>query len=427
MRRVLTFLSVLLLGLSSLFLAPAMAMAHAAPTPGPISGYAAGDAVLGTGPSAQHLTFAMVDSGRGDRGTVTYTNAAAGVAYHASVMAVEATNSGARFAYKIPSTAPASVRGLIIVWQVRDSSPDAAAFRVAATESQARAMVDHGFVPSNSYLVSRGGLDTAWASSAGLRGYALGNAAVGTTPRQHLAFVVLDYGPTRDTGVVFYANLDSSVLYQAPTRLVRVDGHQARFAYTIPAGIPSLSGTIVVWKVASGIPDTAGFSVAPSLGQAAAMVNVGFTPSNPYRVTAGDITVVQLVRLTGHATGAVWFGPRGARQTMSFEVYDYAWTPDKGSVSYRNLSSGVAYRAYVRDVRVTPHVAYFDYVIPTGSLKGTIVVWKVVDRGTPGARHDTVGFSVAKSLSAARWMVEHGFTPANNYTLTGGNLTVRMP
>lgn len=423
MRRVLTFLSALLLGLSSLFMAPVMASAHSAPSPGPLMGYAAGDAVLGTGASAQHLTFAMIDSGRGDRGTFSYTNTAAGVAYNASVMALEATNSGARFAYKIPSTAPASVRGLIIVWLVRDSSPDTAAFSVAATESQARAMVDHGFTPSNSYTVNSGGLDTAWATSTGLRGYALGNATFGTQP-QHLAFVVLDYGPTRDTGVAFYANPTQPVRYQAPTPVVRVDGHQARFAYTIPAGLPGLSGLHLAWKVTNGAGDTAGFSVAPSFGAAAAMVNLGFSPTNAYSVTAGDITVVQLYRLTGHANGGVWFGPRGARQQMSFEVYDYAWTPDRGTVSYRNLSTGIAYRAYVRDVRVLPHVAYFDYVIPTGSLKGTIVVWKVVDNGK---RPDVVGFSVAKSLRAAESMVRYGFTPANSYTVTRGNLTVHMP
>jgi hypothetical protein len=386
-------------------------------------GYAAGDAVLGTGASAQHLTFAMIDSGRGDRGTISYTNTAAGVAYNASVMALEATNSGARFAYKIPSTAPASVRGLIIVWLVRDSSPDTAAFSVAATESQARTMVDHGFTPSNSYTVSSGGLDTAWATSTGLRGYALGNAAFGTQP-QHLTFVVLDYGLTRDTGVAFYANPDHPVRYQAPTPVVRVDGHQARFAYTIPAGIPGLSGLHLAWKVTNGARDTAGFSVAPTFRTAAAMVNAGFSPSNAYNVTAGDITVVQLYRLTGHAKGGVWFGPRGARQRMSFEVYDYAWTPDRGTVSYQNLSKKISYRAYVRTVRVLPHVAYFDYVIPSGSLKGTIVVWKVVDNGK---RADVVGFSVAKSLRAAESMVKNGFTPANSYTVTRGNLTVSMP
>ena len=423
MRRVLTFLSALLLGLSSLFMAPAMAMAHPAPSTGPLMGYAAGDAVLGTGASSQHLTFAMVDSGRGDRGTITYTTAA-GAAYTASVMAVEATNSGARFAYTIPSTAqPSSLRGLIIVWQVTDNSPDTAAFSVAATTSQALAMVDHGFTPSNSYTVSSGGLDTAWATSTGLRCYALGNAAFGTQP-QHLAFVVLDYGLTGDTGVAFYANPAQPVLYQAPTPVVRVDGYQARFAYTIPAGIPGLSGLHLAWKVTNGAVDTVGFSLAPSFGAAAAMVNMGFSPTNAYNVTAGDIAVVQLYRLLGHANGGVWFGPRGARQQMSFEVFDYAWTPDRGAVSYRNLSAGIAYRAYVRDVRVLPHVAYFDYVVPSGSLKGTIVVWKVVDNGK---RHDVVGFSVAKSLDAAKVMVEHGFTPANSYKVTRGNLTVHMP
>jgi hypothetical protein len=427
MRRVLTFLSALLLGLSSLLMVPSMAAAQ--PTaPGPI-GYAAGDAFLGAGPSAQHLTFAMVDGGRVDRGSVTYTNPAADVAYHATVMAVEATNSGARFAYRIPDSAPSSVRGLIIVWQVTDGSDDAAAFSVAATESQARAMVDNGFTPSNSYTVDRGGLDTAWASTYGLRGYALGNSAFGTgsDPRQHLAFVVLDYGPTLDRGVAFYANLDSHIRYEARTTVVRVYGSEARFAYTIPAGTDSLGGVVVAWKVTDRTADTAGFSVAGSLAQAVAMVNGGFTPTNTYSVPAGSVTVVQLYRLTGHATGSVWFGRSGSAQKMTFEVYDYAWTPDRGTVWYRNPSQGISYRAYVRDVRVVSHVAYFDYVIPSGPLKGTIVVWKVLDRGSPGAWHDAVGFSVAPSLTAARSMVARGFTPTNSYLVTSGNLTVRLP
>ncbi|EBM0725512.1 hypothetical protein XE97_24415, partial [Salmonella enterica subsp. enterica serovar Senftenberg] len=113
MRKVLTFLSAFLLGLSGLSMAPVMAMADPSPNVGPTIGYAVGDAVLGTGGSAQHLTFSMVDKGNGDRGTVSYVNTAAAVAYDASVMAVKATNTGARFAYTIPSTAPSSVAGLV--------------------------------------------------------------------------------------------------------------------------------------------------------------------------------------------------------------------------------------------------------------------------------------------------------------------------
>jgi hypothetical protein len=424
MRKVMTFLSAFLLGMSGLFMAPTMAMADSAPGSGPTIGYAVGDAVLGTGGSAQHLTFSMIDRSSGDRGTVSYTNAAAAVAYEASVMAVRATNTEARFAYTIPSTAPASVAGLIIVWQVKDSSPDTAAFSVAATPSQALTMVANGFTPSNSYTVSSGGLDTAMMSATGLQGYAFGNAAFGTSPRQHLAFAVLDFGPTRDNGVDFYANLDAALLYQAATPVVRVEYGQARFAYTIPAGFPGLSGLPLAWKVANGTPDFAGFSVASSATAAAAMVNAGFTPAYAFRTTAGDLTVVQLYLLLGHANGGVWFGPAGARQQMTFQVSDYAWTADQGYVSYRNLSAGVAYRASVHRVRVTPHVAYFDYVIPSGSLRGTVVVWKVVD--VLGGR-DQVGFSVARSLTAADSMVVHGFTPTNQYTVTQGNLTVHMP
>ena len=347
MRKVLTFMSAFLLGLSGLFMAPVMAMADSAPSPAPTIGYAVGDAVLGTGGSVQHLTFSMIDRSSGDRGTVSYTNASAAIAYNASVMAVAASNSGARFAYTIPSTAPASVSGLIIVWQVKDSSPDTAAFSVAATASRALTMVTNGFTPSNSYTVSSGGLDTARTSSTGLRGYTFGNAAFGTSPRQHLAFAVLDYGPTMDTGVAFYVNLDMPVLYEAATPVVRVAYGQARFDYTIPAGFGGLSGLSLARKVANGTPDTAGFSVASS-ATAAAMVNAGFTPAYAYGITGGDLTVVQLYVLLGHATGGVWFGP-------------------------------------------------------------------------------VVGFSVASSLTAARWMVLHGFTPTNQYTVTHGNLTVHMP
>lgn len=416
-------MSALLLGVGGALVAPTAAHAQ-----GPI-GYTAGDATLGTGTASQHLTFAMIDAGRsGDHGTVSYTNAAAGVAYDASVMGVVARDGTARFAYQIPSSAPPSVRDLIIVWRLKDRSPDRAGFSVAASRSQALSMVENGFTPTNSYIVTKGGLKAASTSLHRLQGYALGNPALGTgtQPRQHLAFVALDYSTKPDKGVAFYENLTTPVSYQASTTTVRVSGHQARFAYRIPAGTGSgLGGTVVAWKVKDNAPDTAGFAVAPSMTKAASMVNQGFTPTNSYGVTAGDIAVVQ--RLSGHATGGVWFGPSGQRQRMTLAVFDYAWGRDQGTVQYWNLSQGLTYKAQVRDVRVLPKEAYFDYVIPTGSLKGTIVVWKVVDNGSPGAGHDTAGFSVAASPASARSMVEHGFTPTNSYPVTHGNLTVHLP
>jgi hypothetical protein len=365
----------------------------------------------------------MVDRSQGDRGTVSYANAAAGVAYDANVMAVVATNSGARFAYTVPSTAPASVRGLVIVWKVTDNAPDAAGFSIAPSPTAALAMVANGFTPAFGYTVNSGGLDTGTSTLTGLRGYAWGNAAFGTAPKQHLSFVAFDYGVTQDHGVAFYANLDLPLSYQASTPVVRVSGQRALFAYTIPFGT-SLGGTNLAWRVSNGVPDTAGFSIASSAREAATMVNVGFSPAYAYNITSGDISVVQRYVLLGHATGGVWFGAAGAYQQMSFQVFDYAWTADQGTVSYRNLSLGVAYRASVHHVRVTPHTAYFDYVIPTGSLKGTIVVWKVVDLGD---HTDLVGFSVAPSLDAARTMVNRGFSPTYSYTVTRGNLTVHMP
>ena len=360
MRRVVTSMSALLLGVGTALVAPTAARAQ-----GPI-GYTAGDATLGTGAASQHLTFAMVDTGHsGDHGTVSYANAAAGVAYDATVMSVVARDGAARFAYKIPSSAPSSVRDMIIVWRLRDRSPDTAGFSVAASASQALSMVEDGFTPTNTYTVSNGGLKAASATSSRLEGYALGNPALGTgtQPRQHLAFVALDYSSRPDRGVAFYENLTTPVSYRASTTTVQVSGHQARFAYRVPAGTAlGLGGTVVAWKVTDNAPDAAGFTVAASMTKAATMVNKGFTPTNSYAVTAGDISVAH--RLTGHATGGIWFGSTGQRQRMTFAAYDYAWGRDQGTVSYRNLSKGITYKAQIRDVRVLPEVAYFDYVIP---------------------------------------------------------------
>ena len=420
MSRVLRFISAAALAVGSVTLTPIVAQAAS-----PATGYAVGDVQLGSAGSAQSLTFAMVDTGAvGDRGSVTYANPGAGVDYTASVLSTVVVGGSARFAYVVPATAPPSVRGLAIAWKVSDTAPDTAGFAVAASADQARTWVRSGFTPTNSYTVTSGDLQTRLVSSLRLEGYALGNARLGTTgqPRQHLAFVTLDYGSFGDRGTAFYRNLDAGVAYHAGTPDVRVAGHEARFDYTVPAGTGSLGGTVIVWKVRDGAPDTAGFSVAASTAAARSMVNLGFTPANSYGVVSGDIVVVH--RVTGTAIGTVWFGPSTQRQQMTFNVADRAWGGDSGTVTYRNLTRGLSYTAAVVDVRVSGRTAWFDYRISTGSLAGTIVVWRVIDMGTPGPRHDRVGFSVAGSLTAARSMVARGFTPTNDYVITAGNLVV---
>ena len=420
MSRVLRFMSAAALAVGSAMLTPFAAQAVS-----PAAGYAVGDVQLGSAGSTQSLSFALVDTGAvGDQGSVKYANPAAGVDYTASVLSAVVGRGSARFAYVVPATAPASVRGLAIAWKVSDSAPDTAGFAVAASADQARTWVQSGFTPTNSYTVTSGDLQARLVSSLRLEGYALGNADLGTAgqPRQHVAFVTLDYGTFGDQGTAFYRNLDAGVAYHAATPDVRVTGHEARFDYTIPAGTGSLGGTVIVWKVRDGVPDTAGFSVASSTAGARSMVNLGFTPANSYGVVRGDIAVVH--RVTGTASGTVWFGPSTQRQQMTFSVADRAWGGDSGTVTYRNLTQALSYTAAVVDVRVSGRVAWFDYRISTGSLAGTVVVWRVIDMGNPGPRHDRVGFSAASSLTAARSMVARGFTPTNDYVITAGNLVV---
>jgi hypothetical protein len=77
------------------------------------------------------------------------------------------------------------------------------------------------------------------------------------------------------------------------------------------------------------------------------------------------------------------------------------------------------------DVNSAGNWANFAYVIPNGAFAGTFVVWHVTDGGSPGAGHDTAGFSVAPDHAGAVTMCnDSSFTPANSYTIVAGNLVV---
>jgi hypothetical protein len=125
-----------------------------------------------------------------------------------------------------------------------------------------------------------------------------------------------------------------------------------------------------------------------------------------------------------HANGDVTLA--NPTQYLSFSVFDYGATGDRGHVDYANPSAGVSYTAHVFCVKVdsADNWANFAYVIPTGAYAGTIVVWHVTDGGSPGAGHDTAGFSVAPDRATAASWCESGFTPANTYPITDGNIVV---
>jgi hypothetical protein len=128
---------------------------------------------------------------------------------------------------------------------------------------------------------------------------------------------------------------------------------------------------------------------------------------------------------SGHANGGVTLA--NPTQYLAFSVFDHGAMADRGTVTYSNPSASVSYHAKVFcvDVNSAGKWATFAYAIPNGSLAGTLVVWHVTDGGSPGAGHDTAGFSVASDHASATTMCNDStFTPANSYTITSGNIVV---
>ena len=127
----------------------------------------------------------------------------------------------------------------------------------------------------------------------------------------------------------------------------------------------------------------------------------------------------------GHANGGVTLA--NPTQRLAVSVFDHGTMGDRGTVTYSNPSASVSYHAKVfcANVNSAGKWANFAYVIPKGSLAGTFVVWHVKDGGSPGAGHDTAGFSVASDHAAATTMCnDSNFTPANSYAIVKGNLVV---
>jgi hypothetical protein len=127
------------------------------------------------------------------------------------------------------------------------------------------------------------------------------------------------------------------------------------------------------------------------------------------------------------ATGGVTLA--NPTQYLAFNAFDYGATGDRGTVDYSNPSAAVSYQAdvFCADVNSAGGWANFAYQIPPGvdSISGLYIVWHVTDGGSPGAGNDTAGFTATSDLATATaYCNDPAFTPANSYTITGGNLVV---
>jgi hypothetical protein len=111
-----------------------------------------------------------------------------------------------------------------------------------------------------------------------------------------------------------------------------------------------------------------------------------------------------------HATGGISMS--GPNQHLTFAVFDYGATGDRGWVEYWNYDypGGLHYTAQVTTVMVNAalRTATWTYTIPAGfpGLSGIVVTMYVTDGGSPGAGHDTYGHN------------------GTYYPITAGNLVV---
>jgi hypothetical protein len=115
-------------------------------------------------------------------------------------------------------------------------------------------------------------------------------------PDQYAQFEVFDYGAIGDRGSFTYTNFEypGGLSYTADITCANVDTATgtARFAFTIPAGFPGLSGLIVGVQITDdGSPgagnDTYGHAV---VADANAFCNAGGAVGD-YPITAGNLVV----------------------------------------------------------------------------------------------------------------------------------------
>jgi hypothetical protein len=118
-------------------------------------------------------------------------------------------------------------------------------------------------------------------------------------------------------------------------------------------------------------------------------------------------------------------------QLLSFNAFDYGATGDRGTVSYTNVDAGLTYQAdvFCATVSSAGHWANFAYQIPNvdyPGVSGLYVVWHVTDGGSPGAGHDTAGFTAYTDQASATAACNNAsFAPdPNAYPVTDGNLVV---
>jgi hypothetical protein len=112
-------------------------------------------------------------------------------------------------------------------------------------------------------------------------------------------------------------------------------------------------------------------------------------------------------------------------QQVSFEVFDYGTTGDRGTFKYENFEypGGLSYSADIlcANVNSATGEAWFTFQIPDGwpGLSGLYVGVYVKDGGSPGVGNDIYGHTVVGGPS---WCDAPG--GVGTYEITNGNISV---
>lgn len=129
------------------------------------------------------------------------------------------------------------------------------------------------------------------------------------------------------------------------------------------------------------------------------------------------------------AFGAATFSvSAGQDERASFFAVDKGTAAhDRGFINYRNVTAGFGYRARLVCVDVEGKTARFGYVIPDdphvpAAIRGSGVVFQVVDNSKSGPGHDTVGYVSGPAAIATAC---DSTVVANARPITAGNVVVK--
>lgn len=223
-------------------------------------------------------------------------------------------------------------------------------------------------------------------------------------PTQYAEFNAFASNPVK--GNISYTNFDPAAAslgvgsgVWVPTNFNFVPG--ATYAMTTTSFTPTsptsvtFSGTGAVSPGASWLATFTGSVSLSSFNLAMTEINAS-NPSETYALYATGV-----VAPDGSVSGT-WYDNYPPGRTGTFVVDELGYEAFHYSVPVAGVSS------------ISGHTALFSYVIDgTGSvLDGTTIYVRAFDGGSPGAGHDTLGFSLTLA------------GPYGNQTISGGNLSV---